>query len=406
MHQFPFVDLIKKSELPWYVLLGNHDNPAIFKTIAQATDNFKVYATNPAKIEAGTAVETEQPVELGNLVFWFAHVRYQGPEQEKMDAILSMAQAVSRFPGANRKHVLLLHTEFLRRAESLGFSKENIEKMAKDFDLVISGHEHEFRQLTKSKRVVCAPAAFPTGVKKNSNPARTYTVDGSSLVVKDDWDEPFGYILLDDEDGKVEFVPCHPSAGTIEVYYDISGREEDQVRGDWTEIMSQVKTDAIDSGHFELVVVMPIISGSMERLTQLTLRNDLRAMSDNEAKVFVVEPRFENIVAADYSLESETALPDMTWEAVVLKAKQQVQVIVDRLAALDPPVVLDETAIGQVIDIMVDPSIDFFSSKASRAPTKKDAVTNMVQKLVDFLNQEYELNMDSAAVINTIQNAF
>jgi len=237
-------------------------------------------------------------------------------------------------------------------------------------------------------------------VKKNSNPARKYEFDGNQLEVTQDWEEPFGFLILDTGTLSLEMKTFHPSACTIEIEYDISGKEMVAIKEDWRTILSAIAIDAVNSGKYSTVLVMPIISGTMERLTKVTLEADLKAVGEDFSGIYIVEPRFGKINPISYSIEEDERLPELSKDAVVRRTLQQVEEIRDRLAEKD--ILVDKAGISKVIQVMTSGDDKFFQDKGNH----KDITFKMVNLLLDFLKDQFGIEINEIELNKVITNAF
>ncbi len=397
--QFPFVETVNKSNIPWYVLLGNHDDRDIFKTIEQSCGKLKVYATDPSKIGTPGAADCERPLVFDGVAFWFVPESTMWSEKRKMEVLHEFFATKARYLKA-KKHVLLLHSDVVRRGEK-GLSKQNVDTISKQFDLTLCGHEHEYAKVLNKPNVLCVPASFPTGVKKNSNPARKYKHSRSGLAVQQDWEEPFGFVMLDTVTLKSNFIEFNPSACTVEVEYDITDKETNQVKEDWKVILDSVKRDVIDSAKYSLVLVMPIIVGKMELLTKITLSNDLDQVVNTYQSLFVTEPRYEKAVIIGQSLEEDVQSPDLSQEAVFDRVKEQIDSVVALLR--EKGVVIDERKVVAAIEVMADSKETFFEKKGNK--TQKDLSVSITKKLLPFFKEHFNMSMKEADIVNIIDNA-
>jgi len=396
--QVPFVNMVRHTNLPWFWLLGNHDDPKIFYGIAQAASNLAMRATNVDAINDGTATDDQKPLTFGNVVFWFGSFDMNWPEQQKAEELRKIFKFKAKYSAKGSKNVLLLHDSIIRRGEGIGYSKELIADIAKNMNLTIAGHEHEFKYLDKAKKVVCAPAAIPTGVKKNSNPLRQYKFKDHELEIIQDWEEPFGYLVLDDTTFSLEFKPFHPSAGTIQVEYDITGKGLDEVQDDWRYILSELKEAIVEGGNLAMVVVMPIITGQMDRLRTLTLKNELSVIVPNADGIFISDPKFEIKDVETPTIEKDIAIIDITKDGVLARTIKQTPAIVTMLK--ERSIDLEELDVRQIIGIIMEALPELSSNRS-----QKDFVIALLSALTESFNEKFDIDLDDTKIANVVNKA-
>ena len=385
--QFPVVDTIKRTGMDWYVLLGNHDDPAVFKIIEQATGMLKVYTTDPVAMIQEKPASEQIPLVIDQVAFWFAPLSYKWTEERKMELLRQYFEVKARYKKA-KKHVLLLHCDIIRRAPLLGFSKESLEQITKNFNVVLCGHEHEYGPVESLSTFLCVPATFPTGVKKNSNPARKYKYDDHKLEVTQDWAEPFGYLLFDTESLACDKKTFHPSACTVEVEYNVSGKDMIAIKQEWQTILSRISADAINTGQYSTVLVMPVISGTMERLMKVTVEKDLQDVGEKYEGIYVVEPRYGEIDVKSNSFEDFERLPEVSLDAVVTRTTQQTGAIQKKLKDLG--IKMSQKGIIHAIQVMTNREEEFFQKKG----THKEITLKLVKQMSDFMKEEFDIVFD------------
>ena len=327
--QFPLINIMKKTDIPWYLLTGNHDDKGVLKGIAQACEEACfLMATKPEKIKDVSTEFSEKPLTIGNLVFWFGDIDIDTIYKEKKNRLQSYMQANDQFDSKGKKNVLLLHLDFIRYGEGVGLDKDLIQSLSHNFDLIIDGHEHAYNSSVDSfNNVQIAPPCLPPWIVKGRGISITYKFENNKitrLIPKPK--QPFGYFLLDDQTAKIKISYFQTSMPCVEVTYDVTGKELSDINDDWMLIAESLKKDAFFTEIITGIIIIPIFDGTLENIMKFDINHILDTVSNKHENIFIQEFRktkdFKILSFNIDSLKSDDILNvDDVFDKTTLEAK-------------------------------------------------------------------------------------
>lgn len=382
-YQVKIEKMIETTKIDWYAMNGNHDDERVYPSIEKATQNFKVVAITK-KGESGSNID---PVEIGNINAWFAPIPHDAAAQVTKEAFQELARRRSAFTKNTKPHVLFLHINMIHRGQDTGIADEILDIIASNFDLVINAHEHMYGVHKKKKNVIYMPASFPTWVVKDRGFVKKYVFKYGALKETSKFRNPFGYLLLDDETMTVEFKQFSPVMANVEVLYDVTGATIEQIRTDWQTITVDIYQDLIDSGIFTSILVLPVLTGTIEPAISFTVNNEIASVFNAFTNIYVYAyVPDENLVQPSYSIDHLRNDRVPTKETAFQKTKSQVADIVKKLG--DKQIDVDPEKIIEIISKVENLGTAFFTLKVKNTNAAK-YVGGVIESILPELNSTF-----------------
>ena len=403
---FPLVDLIQKTEIPWYLLTGNHDDIHILRSIAQSASNCYYCATNPEKIISGrTLLEDEKPIILDNIVFWFGDIDYRLKNERKKELFQQFRQAKNKYvPGHNKKSIILTHLDLIPRGKGVGVEKEILGLIVEAFDLVINGHEHSFltkiQGYSKCKNI---PAALPWWIAKGRGIVQKFSWTDKKLTPSVKLISPFGYVMFDTKNfslSKKNFHSFLPSVVSIEVNYDVSDCTLDTIDKDWN-LIAKTITEKIVSSYSEIhdVIIIPVFTGDMGNFMAFDFNNKLDEISNKFNHIFIAEFREgDGLKTHSFSVDELHDVSFTNAEGVFQKTLEDVGIIVDHLK--EKKIDVSESQIINMISQIQNSQHRFFQKQ------ERDPIYSYLGKIIETLQEPLEELVNRSIPPTEVSNMF
>jgi len=391
--------MIESTNITWFAMNGNHDDERVFPSIEKGTKNFKTVAIT----KYGENGSNISPVEIGNVNAWFAPVPHDAPAQVTKEAFQELAKRKSAFTKNRKRHVLFLHVNMIRRGQETGIDDDILDIVASNFDKIINAHEHVYEVHRKKKNIVYMPASFPTWVVKNRGFVKKYEYKAGSLEESTKFKNPFGYLMLDDETLDVEFKEFTPTMANVEVKYDVTGVNIPQVRSDWQIIAKLVHDDLVATGILKSVLVLPVLTGTIEPAISFTINNDITTVFNGFKNIYV-NPFVadENLVQPSIDIDQVKNERLPTKETAFQNTRAQVDAIVKKLR--EKKITVDPAKIKDIITKIEAAENTFFVEKAKNVNAAK-YIGGSIENLLPELNDTFNISLDMASIDPVLTSA-
>lgn len=389
-YQIPIVKIIKDTEINWYALLGNHGDKNILQSISQAADNFYYMETNTTAILDNDANTDNNLLETANALYWFANIGVNESYKEIEKKIKIFCHAVSQYPAKNKKNILLTHLDFVKKGRNTGLEDELINTISSSFDLIINGHEHVYKKKYKRENIILVPCALPAWVSLGSGSIHNFTFKDAQLITKGKRKNPHGFLLLDEESLNHEFVPFQPYSPTVEVLYDVSGKDLEQIDTEWRKIAEKVSDLLLDESNFNSIIIIPVFTGNMDQLYKIDVNRIFNVISYDFEKIFLVEFREKALITTSLTMEKlEDEGELLNIEKVFEKTLEHIEDIKTLLT--EKEIFLTNDQITSLISSIRLPDNNMFYTREKTSINNYigDIINKILPKFNDFLNSDY-----------------
>jgi DNA repair exonuclease SbcCD nuclease subunit len=223
-------NVLKKFKIPIYAIRGNHEKEEVLRGLEQTVENFH-YIKNDW-------------INFGDVSIYFMDTHYEGElyEPSVVSQILNQViSSASSMEDLSKLKIILTHESFAPFENSL--PKEVIEKISKVFNWVVNGHMHVWNPKAYGlKNVATLPSLLPSRVILGKYWMEKYDWEGDVCEPKILTQEsPFGYVLLDVEEGKLEFYPFAPSRKIVEVSVDVTNLSIKDVIDRFRKVLNKIR---------------------------------------------------------------------------------------------------------------------------------------------------------------------
>jgi DNA repair exonuclease SbcCD nuclease subunit len=223
-------NVLKKFKIPIYAIRGNHEKEEVLRGLEQTVENFH-YIKNDW-------------INFGDVSIYFMDTYYEGElyEPSVVSQILNQViSSASSMEDLSKLKIILTHESFAPFENSL--PKEVIEKISKVFNWVVNGHMHVWNPKAYGlKNVATLPSLLPSRVVLGKYWMEKYDWEGDVCEPKILTQEsPFGYVLLDVEEGKLEFYPFAPSRKIVEVSVDVTNLSIKDVIDRFRKVLNKIR---------------------------------------------------------------------------------------------------------------------------------------------------------------------
>jgi len=290
--QIPIVDIIKSTGIDWYALLGNHEDENILKALAQAAPNFHYMETDLDKLAKAETTD-DLLLETDNAVFWFGNVEIDQLYKKKEKQLRRFAQTAVKYDSGGKENILLLHIDLIPRSDSVGLDTSLIKTLSKSFKYVFIGHEHTYQnQYKKLQNIICVPPSIPTWVAMGRGSVLRFRFTSERKLSKQgSFKDMYGFITLEDNNFTHDFTPFKSTMPTIEIEYDVTGKDLSMIDLDWRKISEALSKILIGKYNIQALVIIPVFTGSMEHLYINAVNHVLRKVSNEMEQIEIVDIR-------------------------------------------------------------------------------------------------------------------
>lgn len=401
-HQLPMAEIIESIEVPWYSLLGNHEDKAVLKLMSRTAKNFHFLITDPINGLTAEATEFEKPLIIDGVRFWFGNIQEKENHRTKELKIKEYCQVAAKV--AKDRNVLLLHMDMVRRGDNVGINKELVELLSKNFSLVLNGHEHTYStNVDGFTNVILVPPSMPTwvGIREGLIEKYEYVdrkVERKSTKIK----QPHGYLLLDTESLKIDFIPFHSTMPAISLLYDVSDKDLVIIENEWRKIVEVLKHQLIGNYGIKALIVIPILTGNLGSLLPFEINTMLEVISNEVPSVHIVGIRKKDLKTPSLDIEAPDGAEILNLDGVFARTLDQAEEIVERLDQMKISLTSDQ--VKKIINKMRKEDLDFFFEKGTK--TIKVYVTDIVNVLLPEFNEIFEKDWKNSDILSIIDSSF
>ncbi len=401
-HQLPITEIIESINIPWYSLLGNHEDKSVLKLISRTAKNFNFLLTDPQNGLKTETKEFEKPLIIDGVRFWFGNIQEKESHRIKELKIKEYCQAAAKV--AKDKNVMLLHMDMVRRGEDVGISKELVELLSKNFNLVLNGHEHTYStKVDGFNNVILVPASMPTWIGIREGLIEKYEYVDKKLKKKSTkLKEPHGYLLLDTDSLKIDFIPFHSTMPAVSLLYDVSDKDLVIIENEWRKIVEGLKQQIIGKQNIKSIIVIPILTGNLGALLPFEINSMLEVISNEVPDVYIVDIRKKDLRIPSLDIETPDETEILNLDGVFTRTLDQAEEIVDRLKTMK--ISLSSNQVKQILNKMRKEDIDFFYEKGTK--NIKEYTAEIVNVLLPEFNEILKKDWKNTDIISIIDSSF
>lgn len=345
--------ILKKFNIPIYAIRGNHEKEEVLRGLEQTVDNFH-YIKNDWK-------------RLGDILIYFMDTHYE-PGLYDRDAVSSIFKEIisqAKEKNENMK-ILLSHESFHPFSDSL--PKDVIEKARKAFNWIFNGHMHLWNPSAYGfSNVITLPSLLPSRVVLGRYWMERYSwniYDKKFSLEKRE--SPFGYVMLDTEEGSIRFNRFNPSKTIVEVTVETTGLTLQEVRKRFEEILMDIE----ERGDKNKLIILPEIHGEASFITSFVKdvfkeHPDLNIEEMRDNATFKIRIAGKKEISAPI-LKTETLLDEM------IKRASEIQKSIEEELELH----IEERRLREIIT-------NIFKDEILKRP--KQRVTSRLEALLDLI---------------------
>ena len=401
--QIPIVEIIKSSKIPWYALLGNHEDESVLKSLAQSASNFHYMSTDLEDLVKNKEND-KQLLETDNALFWFGNVQIDQSYKKKEELLKKFAQVAARYDSNNKDNILLLHIDLIRRSATIGLEDNIVKTLSNSFKWVITGHEHTYlKKYKKFQNIICVPPSLPTWVSMGRGSILNYKFSEGNLIQKGKYKDIHGFLMLNDEDFKLEYIPFRPTMPTIEVNYDVTGKDLSVIEEDWKNISEAISHELIGKFDIQSIIIIPIFTGKMKHLYTFDVNQVLGALSDEIEEINIVEIREKLLEGSSLSIDELGENEIMNTELVFSRTLKQISIIKVRLEERN--IDIEDEKISGLINKIKDLDQNFFYIKTQNKNIRK-YVSEIIELLLPNFNEILQKSWTASQITNIIEESF
>jgi len=401
-HQLPITDIIESINVPWFSLLGNHEDKSVLKLISRTAKNFNFLLTDSKIGLTPEATEFEKPLIIDGVRFWFGNIQEKENHRTKELKIKEYCQAAAKV--AKDKNVLLLHIDMIRRGEDIGIRKELIELLSKNFNLVLNGHEHTYStKVDGFNNIILVPASMPTWIGIREGLIEKYEYIDEKLKKKGTkLQEPHGYLLLDTDTLKIDFIPFFSTMPAVSLLYDVSDKDLVIIENEWRKIVENLKQQFIGKQNIKSLIIIPILTGNLGSLLPFEINSILELISNEVPDVHIVDIRKKDLKTPSLDIEAPDEIEILNLDGVFAKTLDQAENVVKRLNQMK--IFFSSDQVKKIINKMRKEDLNFFFEKGAK--NIKVYAADIVNVLLPEFNEILKKDWKNTDIISIIDNSF
>ncbi len=401
-HQLPITEIIESINVPWYSLLGNHEDKSVLKLISRTAKNFNFLLTDPKIGLTAEATEFEKPLIIDGVRFWFGNIQEKENHRTKELKIKEYCQAASKV--AKDKNVMLLHMDMVRRGEDVGISKELVELFSKNFNLVLNGHEHTYRtKVDGFNNIILVPASLPTWIGIREGLIEKYEYVDNKLKNKSTkLKEPHGYLLLDTDSLKIDFIPFHSTMPAVSLLYNVTDKDLVIIENEWRKIVENLKQQIIGKQNIKSLIVIPILTGNLGALLPFEINSILEVISNEVPDVHVADIRKKDLKRPSLDIAAPDETEILNLDGVFTRTLDQVEEIVNKLKTMK--ISFSSNQVKKILNKMRKEDKDFFFEKGTK--NIKEYTAEIVNVLLLDFNEILKKDWKNTDIISIIDSSF
>ncbi len=400
--QIPITEIIESTNIPWYALLGNHEDEAILHLISKTAKNFHFLMTNPKRYADPAASKFEKPLIIDGVRFWFGNIQEKENHRTKELKIKEYCQAAAKV--AKDKNIMLLHIDMVRRGEDVGISKELVELLSKNFNLVLNGHEHTYiTKVDGFNNVILVPASMPTWIGIREGLIEKYEYIDRKLKKKGaNLQEPHGYLLLDTDTLKIGFIPFLSTMPAVSLLYDVTDKDLVIIENEWRKIVENLKQQIIGKQNIKSLIIIPILTGNLGSLLPFEINNILEVISNEVPDVQIVDIRKKDLTTPSLDIEAPDGTEILNLDGVFARTLEQAEDIVKRLDQMKIFLLSDQ--VKKIINKMRKEDHNFFFEKGAK--NIKVYAADIINILLPEFNEILKKDWKNTDIISIIDSSF
>ncbi len=401
-HQLPITEIIESINVPWYSLLGNHEDKSVLKLISRTAKNFNFLLTDPKIGLTTEATDFEKPLIIDGVRFWFGNIQEKENHRIKELKIKEYCQAAAKV--SKDCNVMLLHIDMVRRGEDVGISKELIELLSKNFKLVLNGYEHTYsKKVDGFNNVILVPASMPTWVGIREGLVEKYEYTNEILKKKGTkLQEPHGYLIFDTDTLKIDFIPFHSTMPAVSVLYDVSYKDMVIIENEWRKIVEDLRQQLIGMQNIKSLIIIPILTGSLGSLLPFEINSILELISNEIPDIHIVYTRSKDLRTPSLDIEAPDETEILNLDGVFAKTLDQANVIVKRLNKIKIYFSSDQVKI--IINKMRKEDNNFFFEKGAK--NIRVYAADIINVLLPIFNDILKKDWKNTDILSIIDKSF
>ncbi|MFW9877508.1 MAG: metallophosphoesterase family protein [Candidatus Thorarchaeota archaeon] len=317
----PLVKIINDTKIPWFIILGNHEKYDTLEAFEIMCSKLKFLFTlpklKPKKMDTGR----NYPIELESLILWGSSIQEKGNRTKNKELILREYCKTARNITTGKKKILLTHLNMIK-TKGPGIEEEILKDLNESFDLVLNGHEHTWAKsgISNYSNLIQIPALLPWHVRKGIGFIQKLNFNDGILKETSKLRFPNGFVLLDVNSLNLNYIPFYANIPHIQIHYDITGKDSEQIANDWAEISQQVAEMYIGKNKIQKIIIKPVIEGVLKNIVFYHINAILKNINNDFPDViFSPIATGDSFEKAKIVGESDLKHPELKWESILSK---------------------------------------------------------------------------------------
>ena len=325
--------LLQDFNKPVYAIRGNHEKEEILVGLDQTVDNFHYVG--------------DKWIEMADCAFFFLNTRYETGwySTEALKQISKKLSSESK-RHTNKKALLICHETLAKVKDAV--PKEIVKSLKESFQWILNGHMHYFdEKIYDLKNVVSLPSLLPSrlAIGKYWNEQYDWRSKSEEATFTKR-DPPFGYVMLDTDDDKIELHRFNPSKKIVEIRLDVTDLNLQTTRERLRSLLHSI--DSRPSK--EDLIIMPEVYGQIAFSTYF-LKDIPREYPD----LWVDTIRSENTQPKSITVAGKAVAPPiLTVERLMGEIENLSSAISARIVA-KVPTEIDEKTVRILIQTLLKP---------------------------------------------------
>ena len=120
--------------------------------------------------------------------------------------------------------------------------------------------------------------------------------------------EPRGYLLLDTDSLKIDFIPFHSTMPAVSLLYNVTDKDLVIIENDWRKVVEDLKQQLIGKQNIKSFIIIPILTGNLGALLPFEINSILEVISNDVPEVHIVNIRPKDLKTPSLDIEAGKTL--------------------------------------------------------------------------------------------------
>jgi len=319
MRRNPLVKIIDDTNIPWFIILGNHEKSENLKTFEILCKNLTFLYSKPDTKPRKLGENSNNPVEVDSMIVWGSMIQERGNRTKDKDIILKQYCKTARSITTGKKKILLTHLNMIQ-TKGLGLEDKILRDLNESFDIILNGHEHSWTKsgISNYSKIIQIPALLPWQVKKGIGFIQKFEFQDGRLKNTSKLRFPNGYVILTLSTLDLNYLPFHSSMPHIQIHYNVTEKDSEQIENDWLEISEEILERFIVKHDIKRIIIKPVIEGTLKNIVFYHINSILKGVNLKFDKIYIspIAPG-DSFKKDKIIVESEMEHTELKWESIL-----------------------------------------------------------------------------------------